>query len=265
MASPDRPPRRTTAVARIATSALYSHQVSTGRCSTACPPNRRPWPLAALDDAPVCAQLEPFTAEGLREDTGLVDFWTYSYVNCAAHAALRQRVARAIRRGLRGRGRARARIGFDADLDNVRHAVGELSVSYPDVIDSTSPSGAGSATATRRRSTSSTATAVSASTTSAEEALRDERAIQQLLGVDDALAQVDAGGSPRPPTGNPGVAGTYVGHARGERRIDPAGRRAGAQPVGAHRRWTVDDELAVLDTAPGSITYRFRAAISTSC
>ena len=50
---------------------------------------------------------------------------------------------------------------------------------------------------------------------------------------------------------------TYLGHARGERRID---RRADALALNQWAlagAWSVGEEAAVLDTAAGSLAYRF--------
>jgi hypothetical protein len=83
-----------------------------------------------------------------------------------------------------------------------------------------------------------------------------ERAIQSLLGVDEELVRVDAGGlaeaadwealkSPE----------TYLGLGRGERPADVRELNGWALS-GA---WSVGEESAVLDAAGGSIAYRFEA------
>src|SRR5215207_9421575 len=177
-------------------------------------------PLRALDGAPVWINSEPITAAGLRGRVVLVDFWTYSCVNwlrtlpyvSAWHDRYRDR-------GLVVIGVHAPEFGFEHDLDNVRHAIGELGVGYPVVIDNGFSiwrsfenhywpavylaDGDGSV---RFRHFG-------------EEAYEEtERAIQRLLGVDDELVHVEARGlsqaadwealkSPE----------TYLGAARGER------------------------------------------------
>ena len=93
--------------------------------------------LSALDDAPAWLNSEPLTGAGkLRGHVVLADIWTYSCVNwlrtlpyvAAWHAAYRDR-------GLVVVGVHAPEFGFEHDLDNVRHAVGELGVEYPVVID----------------------------------------------------------------------------------------------------------------------------------
>jgi len=87
-----------------------------------------------------------------------------------------------------------------------------------------------------------------------------ERAIQALLGIDEALSRVDAGGlaeaadwdSLRSPE-------TYVGYARGERRSGRPAERLALNQWALAGDWSVGAEAAVLDAAPGSIAYRFQA------
>ena len=93
-------------------------------------------PLGALDRASVWLNSEPLTAEALRGRAVLVDFWTYSCVNWlrtlpyvrAWHERYRDR-------GLVVVGAHAPEFGFEHDLDNVRHAIAELGVPYPVVID----------------------------------------------------------------------------------------------------------------------------------
>ena len=92
--------------------------------------------LSALDGAPAWLNSEPLTAAALRGRVVLVDFWTYSCVNWlrtlpyvrAWHERYRDR-------GLVVVGVHAPEFGFEHDLDNVRRAAGELGVGYPVVID----------------------------------------------------------------------------------------------------------------------------------
>jgi hypothetical protein len=87
-----------------------------------------------------------------------------------------------------------------------------------------------------------------------------ERAIQQLLGVDQESIDVDADGlaeaadwdTLRSPE-------TYVGRARGERRSDRSADRLGLNDWTLGGEWSMGAEAAVLEAAGGSIAYRFQA------
>ena len=143
----------------------------------------------------------------------------------AAHAAVRPRVARPLRdRGLVVVGVHAPEFGFEHDLDNVRRAIGELDVRYPVVIDNDF--------GIWRAFDNHYWPAVYLVDGDGqvrfhhfgEEAYAEtEQAIQQLLGIDEALAHVDAGGIAQAADwGASGRPETYVGRARGERRPDAA-------------------------------------------
>ena len=149
--------------------------------------------------------------------------------------------------------------GFEHDLDNVRRATRELDVGYPVVIDNEF--------AVWRAFDNHYWPAVYLVdgdgrvryTHFGEEAYEEtERAVQKLLGIDEELVQVDAGGFAE-------AAGwdrlrspeTYVGAARGERRIDrrPARSRSTSGRSAAGGPSTPSPPSST--TAGGSIAYRF--------
>ena len=216
--------------------------------------------LAALDRASVWLNSEPLTAEALRGRAVLVDFWTYSCVNWLRTLPyVRAWAAKYAERGLVVVGVHAPEFGFEHDLDNVRRAAADLDVGYPVVIDNDFDiwrafenhywpavylvDGDGGVRFHHF----------------GEEAYEEtERAIQQLLGVEDGLVNVDAGGLAaaadwerlRSPE-------TYVGRLRGERRTDRGADALALNQWALAGPWTVDQESAALDTAAGSIAYRF--------
>ena len=220
-------------------------------------------PLSALDGASVWLNTEPHTAAGLRGRVVLVDFWTYSCVNwlrtlpyvTAWHERYRDH-------GLVVVGVHAPEFGFEHDLDNVRRATGDLDVGYPVVIDN-------DFTIWRSFDNHYWPAVYLADGDGrvrfhhfGEEAYAEtERAIQQLLGVDDDLVRVDAGGiaeaadwdALRSPE-------TYLGYARGERRAgDQRPNTLALNRWALIGEWSVGKEAAVLDAAAGSIAYRFQA------
>jgi thiol-disulfide isomerase/thioredoxin len=218
--------------------------------------------LTALDRAPVWLNSEPLTAEGLRGRVVLVDFWTYSCVNWLRTLPYVGAWAETYRdRGLVVVGVHAPEFGFEHDLDNVRRAARELGVGYPVVIDNDF--------SIWRSFDNHYWPAVYLvdrdgrvrfhhfGEGSYEET---EQAIQQLLGVDEETVHVDAGGLAEAADWDTlGSPETYLGHARGERRSD---QRAGGLTLNHWAlagEWSVTEEAAVLEAAPGSIAYRFQA------
>ena len=216
--------------------------------------------LSAIDGAPVWINSEPLTAEGLRGRVVLVDFWTYSCVNWlrtlpyvrAWHEKYRDR-------GLVVVGVHAPEFGFEHDLDNVRRAAGELDVGYPVVIDN-------DFTIWRSFENHYWPAVYLVDGDGrvrfhhfGEEAYEEtERAIQQLLGVDEELVRVDAGGvAEAADWGALRSPETYLGYARGERRSHRRAHRLALNRWTFAGEWTVDYESAVLDATGGSIAYRF--------
>ena len=216
-------------------------------------------PLAPLDEAAVWLNSPPLTAQSLRGRTVLVDFWTYSCVNWLRTLPYVRAWAQRYReQGLVVIGAHAPEFGFEHDLDNVRWAIAELEVEYPVVIDNDF--------AVWRAFDNHYWPAIYLVDGDGrvrfhhfgEEAYAEtERAVQQLLGVDDDLARVDADGlaaaadwaalkSPE----------TYVGNARGERRTEREPTELALNQWTLTGRWTIEEESAVLDGA-GSIAYRF--------
>jgi thiol-disulfide isomerase/thioredoxin len=216
--------------------------------------------LAPLDRAAVWLNSEPLTAAALRGRVVLVDFWTYSCVNWLRTLPYLQAwAARYADRGLVVVGVHAPEFGFEHALEHVRRAAAELGVEYPVVIDNEFEiwrsfgnrywpavflvDGNGSVRFHHF----------------GEEAYAEtEQAIQRLLGLDEDGVRVAADGlaaaadwaALRSPE-------TYVGDARGERRVESGTGRLALNEWALAGGWTVGTESAVLDAAGGSIVYRF--------
>ena len=218
--------------------------------------------LSALDSAPVWLNSEPLTAEALRGRVVLVDFWTYSCVNWLRTLPyVRAWHERYGEDGLVVVGAHAPEFGFEHELGNVQRAVHVLGVRYPVVIDNDF--------AIWRSLGNRYWPAVYLVDGDGrvryhhfgEEAYEEtERAIQRELGVERETVSVNATGfavaadwsALRSPE-------TYLGLARGDARSDLEENRLGLNEWALAGQWTVDAEAALLDTAPGSIAYRFEA------
>ncbi len=219
-------------------------------------------PIDALDGAPVWLNSEPLTADALRGRVVLVDFWTYSCVNWLRTLpyvrAWHERTATA---GSSSSARTRPEFGFEHDLDNVRRAARELDVSYPVVIDNDF--------AIWRSFDNNYWPAVYLVDRDGrvrfqhfgEGAYEEtERAIQQLLEVDEETVRVDAAGLAQAADwGTLGSPETYVGHARGERRSDRSAGELALNQWALAGEWSVSEEAAALEAPGGAIAYRFQA------
>jgi thiol-disulfide isomerase/thioredoxin len=216
--------------------------------------------LAPLDRAEVWLNSEPLTADGLRGRVVLVDFWTYSCVNWLRTLPyLRAWAEKYADRGFVIVGAHAPEFGFEHDLDGVRHASAELGVGYPIVIDNEFAIWRGFENHYWPAVYLVDGDGRVRFTHFGEEAYEEtERAIQELLGVDEELAHVDADGfaeaadwaalkSPE----------TYVGSARGERRVTARADELELDEWALSGGWSVGEESAVLDTGGGSIAYRF--------
>src|SRR5918998_1713842 len=152
--------------------------------------------LARLDRAPVWLNSDPLTADALHGRLVLVDFWTYSCVNWLRTLPyVRAWAEKYADRGLVVVGVHAPEFGFEHDLENVRRAATDLGVGYPVVIDNDF--------AVWRAFDNHYWPALYLVDSDGhirfhhfgEEAYDEiERAIQEVLGVDRELVQVDAGG-----------------------------------------------------------------------
>jgi thiol-disulfide isomerase/thioredoxin len=215
--------------------------------------------LAPLDGATVWLNSEPLTAEALYGRVVLVDFWTYSCVNWLRTLPyVRAWGERYAGRGFVVVGVHAPEFGFEHELGNVRRAVAELGVAYPVVIDNEF--------AIWRAFRNHYWPAVYLVDQDGQVGFRHfgeeayaetERAIQQLLGAGQELVDVDASGLTAPADWDAlNSPETYVGSARGERRVESRDLALNDWTLGG--AWNVGEESAVLGEPGGTIAYRFQ-------
>jgi len=93
-------------------------------------------PLPSLSGASEWLNSKPLTAEDLKGKVVLVDFWTYSCINCLRSIPCVRAWAEKYRdHGLVVIGVHAPEFAFERNVDNVRKAVATLKISYPVAID----------------------------------------------------------------------------------------------------------------------------------
>ena len=218
---------------------------------------------------------EPLTPAGLRGNVVLVDFWTYTCINWLRTLPyIRAWEEKYREHGLVVIGVHTPEFPFEHDLENVRRMVKELRVAYPVAIDN--DYAVWDAFSNRYWPALYLA--------DAEGALRfhhfgegryaeSERAIQQLLGVDEQLVAVEGSDLEAPADwDNLESPETYLGYGQAERFASPGGagdgdeRRAYAAPEQLRPNrwalageWTIERHASLLHEAGGRLTYRFHA------
>lgn len=235
--------------------------------------------LPALDGAVQWLNSPPLSAEALKGKVVLVDFWTYSCINCLRSLPYVKAWADKYRdQGLVVIGVHAPEFAFERDIDNVKKATRDLGVSYPVAIDNDY--------AIWRAFNNQYWPAHYF--IDAQGKIRyhhfgegkydeSERVIQQLLReaghseVDTGMVKVDATGAQQAATQGVRSPETWLGHDRAERFVSPGGLQAdrvadyslpGSLKLndwGLAGQWQVNDESAVLKAAGGHITYRFKA------
>lgn len=109
---------------------------ATTTAKTQAPPVKSEGELPSLDGAVAWLNSPPLTREGLRGKVVLVDFWTYSCVNCLRTLPyVRAWYEKYRDQGLVVVGVHAPEFAFEKDLGNVRRAVADLKVDYPVAVD----------------------------------------------------------------------------------------------------------------------------------
>lgn len=236
--------------------------------------------LPSLDGAVQWLNSPPLTAQALRGKVVLVDFWTYSCINCLRTLPYVKAWAQKYRdQGLVVIGVHAPEFAFERDISNVKKAVNDLGVDYPVAIDNNYAIWRGFnnqywpahyfVDAQGR---------VRYHHFGEGNYAESERVIQQLLReagakqVADGITDVKAAGVQQAPDmSDVRSPETYVGYERAENFTSPGGAvkdtvtdyRAPTSPSlnnwGLAGRWNVGPEQATATQAGASIVYRFHA------
>ena len=237
-------------------------------------------PMPSLAGATAWLNSPPLSREGLRGKVVLVDFWTYSCINCLRALPYVKRWYDTYKdHGLVVIGVHAPEFAFERDANNVRRAVGELGIDYPVAIDDDYAIWRGFGNQYWPAHYFIDASGgIRAHHFGEGDYEGSERIIRELL--------TQAGFKDLPPAGTaPAATGieaapdmqhvqsgeTYIGYRRSDGFRSPGGfaddrPKSYTLPAslelnqwGLLGRWTDDAEKAVLDAAPGRIEFRFFA------
>ncbi len=222
----------------------------------------------------------PLTAASLKGKVVLIDFWTYSCINCLRTIPyIRAWADKYKDQGLVVIGIHAPEFAFEKNVDNVKAAIASFKIDYPVAIDN-------DYTLWRAFQNHYWPAHYFVD---AEGRIRyhhfgegeydqSERVIQKLLAeagkpmtASGGLVSVNAtGAEAAPDMGDVQSPETYVGYARGENFVSPGGVLQDQSHVykpgtpqlnqwGLAGDWTVNGESATLNDANGGIVYRFHA------
>lgn len=232
-----------------------------------------------LDGAVEWLNSQPLTMEQLRGKVVLVDFWTYSCINCIRTIPYVRAWAEKYKdQGLVVIGVHAPEFAFEKKIDNVKKAIGDFKIGYPVAIDNDYK--------IWRAFDNSYWPAhylIDAKGQIREHHFGEgnyrqtEQAIQDLLReagsemAESAPVILDAeGAEASPDLKHIGSGETYIGYKqatsfasnesmRADAARDYSVKQPGLNQWGLAGKWTVGAEEATLDQAGGSIAYRFSA------
>jgi cytochrome c biogenesis protein CcdA/thiol-disulfide isomerase/thioredoxin len=235
--------------------------------------------MPPLSGAVAWVNTPPLTAEGLKGKVVLIDFWTYSCINCLrAIPYVRAWAEKYKDQGLVVIGVHAPEFAFEKNIENVKKAISDLKISYPVAIDNDY--------AIWRAFNNQYWPAHYF--IDGEGRIRhhhfgegdyegSEKVIQQLLeeagksNLSAGLVAVNASGAEAAADMNDVQSPeTYIGYGRSENLVSPGGSvrdiphvyAAGTPRLnewGFAGEWTIGGEHAFLDQEDGSIVYRFHA------
>ncbi|GGF67944.1 cytochrome C biogenesis protein DipZ [Azorhizobium oxalatiphilum] len=235
--------------------------------------------LPSLDGAVTWLNSVPLSAEAMRGKIVLVDFWTYSCINCIRTLPYIRAWAEKYKdQGLVVIGVHSPEFAFEKKLDNVQAAVRQFGIAYPVAVDSDFR-----IWRAFRNSYWPALYFVDAQGRIRHHQFgeggyaRSERVIQELLteaggsrGQADLVAPDARGAQAAPDLAALGSGETYLGYdkATGFASMESLGAGTPRDYTGSRPRlnqwalngnWTVGAEHIALDVAGGTIIYRFRA------
>jgi len=221
----------------------------------------------------------PLNGEQLKGHVVLVDFWTYSCINCLRSIPyVRAWAERYKDSGLIVIGVHTPEFAFEKDQDNVRRAVAELKITYPVALDNDYKIWKAFNNSYWPADYLVDATGHIRFHHFGEGKYDEsEQQIQQLLKEHNpqlsvnGLVKVAATGAEAPPDSDVESPETYVGYDRADSFLSPGGLKQDAahsyslpkhlelNQWGFMGTWTDHAQVASLDSAHGRIVYRFHA------
>jgi thiol-disulfide isomerase/thioredoxin len=237
-------------------------------------------PLGGLSGATDWINSKPLTAKDLKGKVVLVDFWAYSCINCIRSVPyLRAWADKYKDSGLVVIGVHTPEFDFEKELPNVQHAVKKFNITYPVALDSNNAIWDAFHNQYWPASYFIDATGKARYAHFGEgEYDQSEQRIQELLKEANAKSM---------PSGTVSVAGqgaeaaadtkdvkspeTYIGYARAEHFGSPEGMMRDMDQVynipddlrinewGLAGKWHDQEQVAVLKSATGKISFRFYA------
>jgi cytochrome c biogenesis protein CcdA/thiol-disulfide isomerase/thioredoxin len=235
--------------------------------------------LPSLAGAEQWLNSAPLTAETLRGKVVVIDFWTYSCINCLrAIPYVRAWADKYASQGLVVIGVHSPEFAFEKDVANVRKAVVDLQIRYPVAVDNQYAIWRAFGNQYWPAHYFIDATGRIRHHHFGEGGYDEsEQVIQRLLaeagrtGVAGGVVAVNASGAEAPSSeGDVQSPETYIGYERAERFVSPGGAAENARKTytngqprlnewGLAGEWTVGAQQAALQRPGGAITYRFHA------
>jgi|HubBroStandDraft_6_1064221.scaffolds.fasta_scaffold166477_2 cytochrome c biogenesis protein CcdA/thiol-disulfide isomerase/thioredoxin len=238
-----------------------------------------PQTMPDLSGAVAWINSPPLNRDLLKGHVVLVDFWTYSCINCLRSIPYVRAWADKYKdSGLIVIGVHTPEFAFEKDLDNVKRAVGELKIAYPVALDNDY----------KIWKAFSNSYWPADYLIDAEGRIRhhhygegkydeSEQQIQELLKEHNpqlsvnGLVQIAATGAEAAPDSDVESPETYIGYDRGDSFLSPGGFKQDVANVysipkhlelnqwGLSGNWTDHAQVATLDSARGKIVFRFHA------
>jgi cytochrome c biogenesis protein CcdA/thiol-disulfide isomerase/thioredoxin len=236
-------------------------------------------PMPPLDGATRWLNSAPLSREALRGKVVLIDFWTYSCINCIRTLPYVEAWYEKYRgQGLVVIGVHSPEFAFEKDVDNVRRAIRDFGVTYPVAVDNDFALWRAFANEYWPAHYFVDAQGNLRGMHFGEgEYDASERLIRQLLAEAGRTVTADLAA----PNGRGAALAsddllvlspeTYIGHERAERFASPGGQvpdlahdytappRSALNEWALSGRWTIGGEQATLNAAAGTIVFHFQA------